>query len=50
MSEKTHRIFIHKNESSSSSSDSKVLLISDDISLNSLKKLGGENDVFKCCV
>ena len=36
---KVHRIFIHKNELSS---DSKILVISDDITLSSLKKLGGD--------
>jgi hypothetical protein len=35
----THRVFIHKNEPTS---DSKILVISDDISLASLKKLAGE--------
>jgi hypothetical protein len=37
--QRTHRVFIHKNDATS---DSKVLLISDDISFNSLKKLAGE--------
>jgi hypothetical protein len=35
----THRVFIHKNEPTS---DSKILVISDDISLATLKKLAGE--------
>lgn len=39
MSDKTHRVFIHKNEASS---ESKILLISEDISLTSLKKIAGE--------
>lgn len=35
----SHRVFIHKNEATS---DSKILIISDDISLSSLKKIAGE--------
>ncbi len=37
--QKTRRIFIHRNEASA---EGKVLLVSDDISLQSLKKLAGE--------
>jgi hypothetical protein len=37
--QRTHRVFIHKNEASS---ESKVLLISDEISFLSLKKLAAE--------